>query len=224
MGLVDRCNKPDLDRLVDVSLRRQKSQLLKEEYDDVTLGDKRFRRVWHRSQKIVSIVMSNGRNTIGRSAEAGNLLATGMMPTNSPINTSVDADTSRRGDGTIPLNYQQTLTDGLLQSNLAKIRNDKEDIYSKLMDKEKGTLEIIDRVVNYEQNKSQAKLTFFEMSLSDICVDYVVSLSAMLDALVKADSAVEFVAYVRSDNKYVLYAGVTFVLVAVVVMLIECAS
>ena len=168
--------------------------------------------------------MSNGRNTIGRSAEAGNLLATGMMPTNSPINTSVDADTSRRGDGTIPLNYQQTLTDGLLQSNLAKIRNDKEDIYSKLMDKEKGTLEIIDRVVNYEQNKSQAKLTFFEMSLSDICVDYVVSLSAMLDALVKADSAVEFVAYVRSDNKYVLYAGVTFVLVAVVVMLIECAS
>lgn len=99
-----------------------------------------------------------------------------------------------------------------------------EDIYSTLMGNEKETLKLVDRIVNYEKQKSTFQATFFAMSVQDMAIDFVTTFSNILNKLVKSDSLSDFGKFVASDNKHIFYIGGALVFVAVLVMLIEWGS
>lgn len=96
---------------------------------------------------------------------------------------------------------------------------DQGDLYNALMGKEQDTLKLLNRVVNYDANDKTNAASFFSMSLADIGIDYVASLSSMIGKLLRAGSLTEFVTYVKSDNRYILYIGATFVIIAVLLLL-----
>ena len=119
-------------------------------------------------------------------------------------------------------NYREILNQ-TYKDNFEKLQGPQGDLYNALMGKEQNTLNIVNRIVNYDQQHKEVKSTFFSMTLSELATDFVVSLSDIIAALFKTGSFKEFGTYVLSDNKFILYIGIAFTITAVLLMIIEYA-
>lgn len=95
------------------------------------------------------------------------------------------------------------------------------DIYSKLMDREQDTLKILDRIINYEKSGSVNKASFFTMPLVDIPGDYIRSMVKFINNAILSGSTTEVMEMVKGDHKIAMYIGATFVMIAVVVLMLE---
>ena len=119
-------------------------------------------------------------------------------------------------------NYREILNT-TYKDNFDKLQGPPGDVYNALMGKEQSTLDIVNRIVNYNQQHKEVKSTFFSMTLAELLTDFVVTLSDIIAKLFKMDSLKEFATYVVSDNKFVLYIGLCVAMVAILLMIIEYA-
>lgn len=100
---------------------------------------------------------------------------------------------------------------------------DRGELYNTLMGREKDTLRVLDRIVNFERERHSSKTSFMSMSLSRLVIDMVSALGDIGGHVVKFDDFGAFVDYLRGDNKNLFYLGIVACLVGVVLLMLEFA-
>jgi N-acetylmuramic acid 6-phosphate (MurNAc-6-P) etherase len=96
----------------------------------------------------------------------------------------------------------------------------KDDAYSKIMQKEKSTLDTINLVVEHERSKSQRSMTLSTMSVSEILSEFAMEIVNVFEAVVNARRVDDIVNAVNQKRRSV-YVGALFVFVAVVMLLLS---